>query len=168
MIKSQVHFFSTRDELVAILGAVASIRSFDLYKAGLFDSSVNQKMDDFSEIENFTNYLVIDSGMKIHSKEVNQRVGSIKHAFDQSLNPKVAVLNFGGLYNESHLIASQFGTATGTPEALAWVELFRNTLKKSMLRIKSYYVSQRATEMLDGGARLSATAKGALEYDLAR
>lgn len=168
MARHQIPFFATVDEIIALSVRITSIKAYDFYEAGLFDTRVNPKLAELTEMKGFKSYLLVEAGCNITPREVSQRSGGVKYAFDQLLNPASAVIAIGGLYDENHLIASQIGSATEAPEGIALIKLFRKMLEGSTERIKSYYVSQQAAKMLDAGARLSAAPKGMLEYDLKR
>ncbi|MEI9903503.1 MAG: hypothetical protein WDN06_05615 [Asticcacaulis sp.] len=151
MTKKQISFFAVEDEIVEFLVDAARVMPCEIYEAGMFDSVKNIKINDFSNIQPFKNYLVVFIGQDVTPRVVPQRLGKAKFAFDQLINPNTAVLSIGGLYNENHLISSQFGTATSYLPGLALVESFRKVLKKSCVKIKSYYVSNIALKMLKDG-----------------
>jgi hypothetical protein len=168
MARNQITFYVTDDEMVDLAKRVASIKSCDYYEAGLFDSSDNPKLADHSKLKAFKNYLVVEAGQPIASREVKQKAGGVKYALDQLINPNTMGLMFGGLHNQHHLIVSQIGSATETPESVALMTAFKKALKETSVTVKSIYLSPMAVKMLDDGARLSSAPKGAMEYDLKR
>jgi hypothetical protein len=165
MPRKQVPIFATQNDLLKVIGGVDAVRPLMFVTAGLFDQSVPQISDDLLPL---TSYLVVDKGLKIAVRPIQQRRGGSKYAVDQLTNPDSVVLSTGGTLDADRLLAGQMGTASESEISTELYTLFAKSVHRHFQRIKSYYVGPEAVRLLDEGMRLMPTESGPPSYDLTR
>ena len=133
---------------------------FDTPNVGLTSSGDWNRIDD---------YLVMKKSTLLNIEEVPQRVGGIKFAVDQLLNPKSVTLKVGGIYQEKEniIVAGRIATVSEVNDSNELYKLFSTKIKKTFKRIGTFYVGKIAEEKLKEGWRLVTNEKSPKEYDLA-
>jgi hypothetical protein len=174
-----IHFFATRRDLEAILGAVESQRRLKYTQAGMFDSPETSTFASGLQIPNLglapsgeSNlepfWLITDNRAQIEVKAVPQRHGAIRYGIDPGLNPESVVFWPGGVFEDSCVIAGQIGTAMINPTSMEVLNLFTREIRRQFKRMKSFFVGPEAEQLLDAGYRLTHGIGTAKECDLSR
>lgn len=168
MSKNQIPLYATPEDWRHLIATVSSQRSLKLVKMGLFTAPVAQACNRVEDLEPLSSYLVLDEASKVCMRAVPQREGDVKHAVDQLGNTDSVVLHLGGMEGENRLLAGQMGTAQIEKISQDLYALFTQEIKKTFVKVKSYYVGPQALQLLDKGARLSPTSRALPTYDLVR
>ncbi|MEW6079175.1 MAG: hypothetical protein AB1724_15310 [Thermodesulfobacteriota bacterium] len=168
MAKNLTPFFATENDLNSLLERVSSKRAIQIIPCGLFDAPEIKPSTEVSKLNPGSNYLVADRNLSVEIRAVPQRKGGEKYAVDQLSNQKTVVLRPGGLVDARCLIAGQIGTTIEETTSLEIYKLFVSELRRQFIKIKSYYVGQEASSLLDKGIRLTANPKSPMTYDLVR
>jgi len=180
MSKKQFSFFTTQDDLVGILDAVASKCSFYYVKIddvqdgvtcikestkSLIDISIST----FGDQNRDKSYLLIGSETvpKLRSVEIQGKKSKL--ILDQLSHPESVVLRPGGVFGKFEcIIAGQIGTISEDKWSVELYKCLFAEFKKQCTKIKSFYVGKNAIEKLDGGVRLTTNIRSPAEYDLSR
>ena len=168
MSKKQTQFFATHGDLVAVVRDVMEVQPIDIVQGGLLSEPSLVVLTDVNDLRAFETYLILDHGVPVNLRAVPQRAGGLKYAVDQIDNPYTVVLQTGGKHTDQHLIAGQVGTVGSSKQSDDLYALIGKVIRKRFEKVKSFYVGPEATDMLDGGLRLSATPKAPPMYDLVR
>jgi hypothetical protein len=111
-------------------------------------------------------YLITKEASGLNVREVPQRIGGIKFAVDQMINPKSIEMKIGGVYKENIIVAGRIATISEDADSVELYKLFTNKIKKEFKLIGRFYVGKKAEEMLSLGWRLVTNEKLPKEYDL--
>jgi len=168
MTKNSLPFFATENDLSKLLTNVVRVRPLQFVVCGLSDTSIVQSMPSLLKSSPRTNYLIADRDLVIEVRVVPQKGGGQKYAVDQQSNPKTIVFCPGGMIEDRCLLAGQIGTISNTQTSLEFFKLFSSEMSKQFSKIKSYYVGEEATRLLDNGVRLTGNPKSPVLYDLTR
>jgi len=99
-------------------------------------------------------------------RRIDARTGPI-HTIDQLLNPDTVVITVGGFFAPSVLIAGSLGAAHDTSISRALFASWRRPIRRMWRKRKSAYLGPQALEAFEAGSRLTWSASGAREFDLA-
>jgi len=173
-VQSQsIHFFATKDDLSAVLIAVEARLDVSYVECGLFDAADTQTFSTFQTLPDFyaagareRRFLVLLGKCHLSIREVPQRRGGVKYAVDQLANPGTAVLKPGVEFNESLLIAGDFGTVHNDEDASLLIQAFATEVNRGFEHIKSYWVGPEARTRIECGARLTSSVHSPKDYDL--
>lgn len=168
MVKKLIPFFATHCDLVIVTREVIEICPVDFVSGGLCAEPKPVVLADIDDMSAFATYLVVSHGSLVNLRAVVQRAGGQKYAVDQIDNPHSIMLHTGGKLTDQQLIAGQLGTVGNSKQSDELYALFARLIRKRYEKVKSYYVGPEAAAVLDSGARLSATPKSPLGYDLIR
>lgn len=176
-MSKSIAFFAANEDLKAVAAAIETEQRLKYVLAGLFDTpdlsiagsakdvelfGIAQKGDQAQE----RSYLIAPASREINVREVPQRRGGVKYAIDQMQNPASVVIKPGGRYGDIAVISGQVGTAVDDASALELFKSFEREIKRRFSKVKSYYVGPSAKELMDSGARLTASVRSPAEYDL--
>lgn len=176
--KKQFSFFSTQNDLVDVLVAVAAKASYQFVNASDIEDESPSIYTSVSELPDLSVavfgdqnkekiFLLIPSGAMPNVRKVEQRRGGEKYFLDQLSHPESVVLRPGGVFGESeHIIAGQVGTTSDEKWSVDLYKILASEFKKQFIKIKSFYVGKVAAKKLDDGVRLTANVKAPREYDL--
>lgn len=167
-MKNQIVIYTTQDDLSTIAMLVSAKRPLQFVIAGLFDDNGPILMSDLTDSLPCSTYLAFDKGANVAVRPIPQRNGGLKYAIDQLENLHTVVLQSGGLVDGKRLIAGQIGTTSIESNSVEIYTLFAKEVRRKFEKIKSYYVGPEAGLFLDGGGRLTPTAKSPETYDLRR
>lgn len=161
-------FFATREDLIHVLREAMSVRPIELVSAGLLDERRLEMVAKPEDIKEFEIYLVVERGERMHVREVPQRRGPSKYNVNLAGDFNNVALNTGGKCGDGQLLPGQLGTISNDARYHERYSFIAKIIRKRFEKIHSRYVGPEAAAMLDGGARLSISAKSPPEYDLVR
>jgi len=93
-------------------------------------------------------------------------IGVERFAIDQLFNQDTITFSPGGMWNEEILLHAAIGTASNSQMSLALMNRFKMAIKKSCIKMRSFYVGPLALELLKNGTRLTISAQSPREFDL--
>ena len=178
MKRHQVNFFATKTDLEGLLRVAETKLELQYVRTGLFDDPAQNRvftLDDSNlgiAVKGDNNqevaYLIANRAEPIQTRTIPQHGGGTKYAVDQQANPKTIVFRPGGVFHERCVIAGQAGTISDESISLMLFQIFNKEIKRQFHKIKSFYVGNEASELLDKGWRLTSSVKSPPLYDLAR
>ncbi|MDZ4151340.1 hypothetical protein [Methylicorpusculum sp.] len=180
MIKKQLSFYATRDDLLKVLEAAASKTNFYYACVGQSDNGLPIVYEAANAIPNFSGALygdlnresfclLIEPNVEPGVRVVEQSNGGVKYFFDQVSHPASVVLKPGGVLDDSEcIISGQVGTISQDKWSEEIYKSVAASFRKQFTKIKSFYVGSEASEKLDLGFRLTTNIKSPTEYDLLR
>lgn len=177
MKSKQLFFFSEICDIKRIMKNIEEVKAIEYYEAGLFDTNTSFHLDSLLELEELgyvsngdwnhsKNFLVIPKGQLINIREIPQRSGGVKYAFDQMKNPKSIVFKGSGILKDGVIVAGSIGTISEDELSLEIFRNFSKQLKKAFYKVGSFYVGPKAKEKLNKGWRLVTNANSPIQYDL--
>jgi len=161
-------FFATESDLAQLIDRIQTVRPLQFVTGGLSDLAAVHASPLLSKPDPASNYLVADRDLVIVVRGVPQRDGRRKYAIDQLVNRKTIALRPGGLIEKGCLVAGQLGTINEECTSLDLFEMFTSEMQRQFARVKSFYVGQEASNLLDMGVRLAANPRSPRLYDLTR
>lgn len=173
----QILFFALQEDLARMLevvetaGALKYVR-MDHYANEVFTSHSrgidipNLGRADSESAINCTSYLVADSNVPIKSRLILTSGGARRFCIDQQFNPDTVTFTPAGMWSERVVLHGRVATATDSRLSKELMDRFRRAIKKEFLKIKAFYVSPGARELLDRGYRLTIAAQSPPEFDL--
>ena len=175
--RRNIPFFALKDDLLAVLEAVESSGPLDYIRAGVFETanieSFGRGADipdlgiaDSSTGSNCASFLVVTRGTSINIRPINLIMGGRRYAVDQLINPESVTLTPAGLWGEGTILSGSIATASKSSVSQELMKRFYVAIRKRFSRIKAYYVSTKACELLERGSRLTDSAQSPSEYDL--
>jgi hypothetical protein len=176
MVRRQIEFFATGDDLSSALLAVFNDFPFRLAtfnaEAGECELWTPAEVRDVSVARDGSSaqarrYLVIRPDAAAVTRMVELRRGGQMTILDQQSQPDSVVLVPGGAF-EGVVIAGQLGTVTDCEWGLEAYGKLAKALKANFARVQSYLVGNEAIGILDAGGRLTADIRAPREYDLRR
>jgi hypothetical protein len=179
MQSKQTHFFATKTDLQAIVGAIESERELQYVRSGLFDDVspvVYQSLLYYQDLGvnrrgQVTNadkmFLVLDRSSEILVEPVPQVSGGTKYAIDMRLNEDAISITPSGAYDKNTLIAGKIGTISASPASLDIYNLFRKTLLRSSQQVGYARVCPDAmVQMISGTRMVTMGIDSPRDYDL--
>lgn len=173
-------FFATKDDLLSMITLVERNGSLRYVQMGNFLSSEVEarfniletgaelpclgkaSADSSAACEAF---LVCDPNTTINLRTVEgsdvERV-----CVDQFFNPDSVEFKPGGIWGDDILLYGRVGTASESQASQALMKRFQAAIRKSFLKIKSYYVGPQAMTLLESGKRLTIAAQSPKQFDL--
>lgn len=168
MSTKQLPLYATPPELSELLKQAGLSRPLFVLEKGLFDNEQPVILDGAVSLRQFTAYLVADIGRPVRARKVMQRNGNVKYAIDQLDNPHAIVVSCGGFVENRRLTASHIGTSSDEKNSIELYGRLAGEVRQKFQKIKSYYVSSKACELLDSGFELTPTARSSETYALKR
>src|SRR5688500_10014233 len=118
MRHKQIPFYSTQNDLIALLRTASSRRPLSFFDAGTTDKRSPRVFDQAELLEPLKMYLVSDRGVRVVSRRVERHRAPDAFAVDQLKNPDSVSLKCGGRIDDDRLLPGAFGTTSDT--ATSW------------------------------------------------
>ncbi len=175
---SQIKFFMLKDDQIELIKRVEEKIKIEYIEYGNFE--INEKINKFSsglEIPSIgisdgnqpaqcTKYVIYLSGNNIKHQEFIDNYGKKRICIDQLINNDTIVLQLGGMWNNEAIISGTIGSAYSTGTSKKLLNVFIKEIKKN-LKIKAFYVGNKAYQYFKNGGRLACCAiDSPKEYDL--
>jgi hypothetical protein len=176
-VSKQCHFYSTRDDLLAVTERVERSLPIKYIRFGHVTELPPETFKSAAQIPNLgaathesavgcEKFLVADSLLAIRSRQLNTLAGVNRFTIDQLHNPNTVVLNPGGLWKGEILLHGNVAAAHNTEVSSSLMKLFRSAIKSEFKRVRAFWVGPQALEMLKCGKRLTLAEQSPREYDL--
>ncbi len=176
-MSTQCHFYSTRDDLLAVTERVESRLPIKYIRFGQVTELPPETFKSAAQIPNLgvathesgvgcKAFLVADSELEIRSRQLKTIAGVNRFAIDQLHNPDTVVLSPGGLWTGEILLYGNVGTAHDTEVSSRLMKLFRSAIKSEFIRVRAFWIGRLAVEMLKSGKRLTIAEQSPSAYDL--
>lgn len=173
-MKTQIHFFSTEEDITSLLAEVEHAGELFYHPmlvtnrgdapppiAGGLNIPGLGTADRDTSIACLS-YLVSCGGGAIHVRSI----AGGGYVIDQLVNPETIVLTPGGRWGTQTLLAGRIATVSGTPDAQRLMQRVSKVIRKRFKKIKAFYVGPCALEFLQHGGRLTMSASSPREFDL--
>lgn len=174
-----IHFFATKDDLIATLVEIQEKLRVKYVKTGLYESSKDiiqyRSILELSELGvNYTgdhstdSYLILNEDDGIIARKVEQNKGGHVFFVDQGSNVDSIVLWPGGFFSEKCLKAGRIATISNTEKSKILFKLLSGSIKKNYHKISGtrYYVSSGVDDIKDEVRLITMTVKQPVEFDL--
>jgi hypothetical protein len=112
-------------------------------------------------------FLVTVPDMPVRLRSLDTKTGERRYCIDQFINPDTVEFSPGGLWGEGAVLSGRVATVSETPIAKDLMGRFRSGVRKSLRKVKSYWVGPGAFDLLCTGCRLTASVRSPREFDLA-
>ena len=163
---SQIQFFATKDEQIALLRSFESQSAVQYIEAGAFD---RQHQDVFASVDEIPDvghirsdkpslnrmYLVGTKDTPFATYLVEQKRGGTRFFVNQSKNPDTILFHPSGEYAKGCIVAGVAGTCTQSVVSVSLHRLLASIMKSRWDNIKTAYVSLEAERVLDTGGVLT-------------
>lgn len=179
MASKQLQFFATKSDLCSLLKNVEAKISIVYFRMGHVDDPIVEPcfslLDDpslgtemYPDGARKAAYIVMAASEQIVIRKIQLRAGGVTYAIDQLSNPNSVVFAPGGKVEEVGLLSGSVSTVHDSVLSLDIFAIFSKQIKKEFSRIHSSYVGSEALIALESGARLAASLRSPVEYDLVR
>jgi hypothetical protein len=174
---SGVYFFGTADDLLTVVCAVEARRPLKYVAFGSRESAQEVSFPSVTELVDFgvarlgdsnqeAGFLVTDRHMSVVPREIRQRRGGRRFAFDQLANPWTVVFRPGGLFSSTALVGGEISTSSSHEISKALFQALSKELKCRFKKVKSFLVGVEAEKLSRQGVRLTTSIKSPETYDL--
>jgi len=173
----QIHFYAVKEDLLPVLEALESDggAKYVLCKGQSADPRL-VVFDHGKDIPNLgkatsetgnssETFLVCKPELQIMPGSV-MVFGQERFFIDQLNNPDTVTFTPAGMWNEEILLAGRVGTASSSQESQKLMKRFHLAIKRRFIKVKAYWVGNRARELLRGGKRLTIAEQSPREFDL--
>ncbi len=178
MLRKQIHLFATLQDLEPGIRSVEKQQNLKYALCGMFAAPDIPVWNSLLELENLgqatkgnqslcERYLVMSSDVELRVRSVAQLSGGTRYAVDQLHNPRSAVFQPGGLFDESYLMCGHIGTASDHPVAVQLFRDFGRMVTHGFRKHRDYFVGPEAIKLQQKGVRLiTMHIDEAKDYDL--
>ena len=186
-----MHFFATRDDLLAVVDHVEGIAPLDYVLMGhrprpaarrwwqpASQMPVIERLSSLREVAKLgtasrdaavacERYLVAPRGGEIRPRLIRSTTGEVD-AYDQLHNADTIVVSPGGRWNDGVLLHGRVSTVSDSPIARTLLRRFESSIRKRFEKIGVYRVGPEAGRLLDAGWRLCMAVQSPPSHDLRR
>ena len=173
-----MHFFATREDLLAVTAHVEGIEPLDYILFGHQPSPRIERIGNGSDLPRFgvasgpstahcDKYVVVPRGHAINARRIPRADGDV-YSIDQMENAGSIVLAPGGGWGENMLFYGHVSTVHDTPAARTLLRRFEAAIRKRFEKIQAFRVGPGAVVLLERGFRLCPAEQSPATYDLRR
>jgi hypothetical protein len=179
MIRNQIFFYATAQDLSGVLSSLEAQKDLQYALAGMFDSKELQTYLSYRDIPDLgrafhrsavanRQYLVSLKGTAVRMQDVPQYAGGVLFAVSLKLNEDSIVFSPGGRYRDDVLLYGMVGTLS-PPPSVASKNLYTfaaKAFRKDFAKVREYFVGPEAFDLMASGVRLAMDATSPSEFDL--
>jgi hypothetical protein len=177
MIRGQMLFYATKQDLAPLLSSLEAQQNLQYTLTGMFDVNRLQTYFSYTDIPDFgrashpnaignPTYLVSLRGTTLRVEEVPQEAGGICFAVSQRLNDDTIILGPGGWYGSDVILYGRIGTISNSVASKKLYSLFAKSFRKCFEKVQEFYVGPEALNRCKVGVRLTIGASSPAEFDL--
>lgn len=177
MRRNQSLFYATAKDIALVLSMLESQKDLEYTSTGQFEASKPQTYRSYMKIPNLglashptavanPSYLVSLRGTPIRAREITQKTGEHRFAFDQQLNEDTVGLWPGGRYGSDIILYGTIGTVSDTAVSISLYKFMVNALRERFDKVDEFFVGPEALQLGKAGFRLTGAASSPSECDL--
>jgi hypothetical protein len=177
MTRNQLMFYATAQDLASVLSSLEAQKRLQYTLTGLFKVNSTEAYLSYVNIPGLgqarhptavanPTYLISLQGAPIRAREVPQKAGGVRYAFDQKLNEDTVAFNPGGRYGDDVILYGMIGTVS---ESILSKDLYgfaAKLFRDRFAKIREFLVGPEAFDLAKAGLRLTIGASSPAEFDL--
>jgi hypothetical protein len=170
-------FYATAQDLGPVLSSLEAQKSLQYTLTGSFKVNRAQTYLSYASIPELgqarhptavanPSYLISLQGTPIRAREVPQKAGGVRYAFDQKLNEDTVAISPGGRHSNDVILYGMIGTVSDSVTSKNLYSFVAEPFRERFAKMREFYVGPEALDLAKSGVRLTIGASSPAEFDL--